>query len=704
MNTKIIKFDLNRKLYEKIVAKQGDTKSRFLLFNLLDGSVPFNLTNRSVRVYGLKKDGTEIFNDLIINNATKGYCTLELTNQMLALSGEVELELMIIEGDKKLTSNIFTLEVRKSINSEKAIVSTNEFTALLNGLASLNEYDNYKNEIKEARGGQTKLKDRLDEFDSHLEQNTNLLEGKRDKSVKLNYSDIEDLNLNNFNEETRAKILGLSEGETNINAVLGEGNVKEINLGDGEVSSLKTYMFEGTLANGITVDYVLNTVTIKANSYICANWRTYVITSEDLTVPIPTTVKGRVHILLYDIDTKVVRLIANNVLPSKREIVICYLYNNSVFGKNASKINCIVEKEEALKNINDIIKEVLSNNSKSSVKVKFIGDSITAGVKATGYGLTETQIGNTGKFVPKQDSLCWANLLGRNIERVYSKSKIIGCNDKRVTNIRAGEINKDKNSILRLSKYYLASVSGTSLLNFEFYGKKIGVYFTKQSGSGIVGIYIDNNKVDEIDLYSATVINSYKFEKIDLTDEKHILTLKYEGKNENSVSSRIYVEGFEIEKTVNCINYGISGINTEFIYNNLSSLIETDDDVVIMQIGTNDRLYKNLDSTRNYLIEIINYIRDNNKQLILCCSLPASETNESNELYCGEMSDVMNVIIEVANIYNIKIINNYNYIKKYCLLNKIDINTLLADGLHPNDEGYYLMYANGCEVLELPII
>ena len=39
MNTKTIKFDLNKfKLYEKIKAKQGDTKSRFLLFQLLDGS------------------------------------------------------------------------------------------------------------------------------------------------------------------------------------------------------------------------------------------------------------------------------------------------------------------------------------------------------------------------------------------------------------------------------------------------------------------------------------------------------------------------------------------------------------------------------------------------------------------------------------------------------------------------------------------
>ena len=193
MNTKIIKFDLNKELYEKIVAKQGDTKSRFLLFNLLDGAIPFNLTNRYVRVYGLKKDGTEIFNDLIINDATKGYCTLELTNQILAIAGEVKLELMIIEGDKKLTSNIFTLEVRKSINSEKAIVSTNEFTALLNGLASLNEYDNYKNEIKDSRGGQTKLKDRLDGFDASLKQT----------KKKLSYKELQTNLLSNFYKKVR---------------------------------------------------------------------------------------------------------------------------------------------------------------------------------------------------------------------------------------------------------------------------------------------------------------------------------------------------------------------------------------------------------------------------------------------------------------------------------------------------------------------
>lgn len=169
MITKVIKLDINKNLYEKIKAKQGDTKSRFLLFQLLDGSMPFNLENRSVRAYMLKPDSTEVFNDLIINNRNTGHCTLELTNQVLAVAGIVKIELMIIENDKKITSSIFELQVDKSINSENSIVSTNEFNALLNGLASLSEYDNYKEKAKKV----PELEENIQELGSQLEQNIN---------------------------------------------------------------------------------------------------------------------------------------------------------------------------------------------------------------------------------------------------------------------------------------------------------------------------------------------------------------------------------------------------------------------------------------------------------------------------------------------------------------------------------------------------
>lgn len=189
MNTKTIKFDLNKyKLYEKIKAKQGDTKSRFLLFQLLDGSIPFNLTNRSVRAYMVKPDGKEIFNDLIINNYSLGYCTLELTNQVLAVPGTVKIELMVTEEEKKLTSSVFELEVVKSINSEKSIVSTNEFTALLNGLAALSEYDNYKNAVKEMEINKADKAKVEEKFGEVYEQLDNKASEIRNINLPQNYN------------------------------------------------------------------------------------------------------------------------------------------------------------------------------------------------------------------------------------------------------------------------------------------------------------------------------------------------------------------------------------------------------------------------------------------------------------------------------------------------------------------------------------
>ena len=163
LNTKIIKLDINKKMFETITAKQGDTKSRFILFNLYDGPIQFDLTGRTVRVYGEKKDNTTIFNDLVINDAKKGYCTLELTNQMLAVGGMNELELVIFEGEKRLSTMPFILNVIGSKYSEDAIVSTNEFTALMNALKTVGDIYN-KAEKKEVEKLSEQLEHMATEF------------------------------------------------------------------------------------------------------------------------------------------------------------------------------------------------------------------------------------------------------------------------------------------------------------------------------------------------------------------------------------------------------------------------------------------------------------------------------------------------------------------------------------------------------------
>lgn len=193
MNTKTIKLDINKRLYEKITAKQGDTKSRFLLFHLLDGASPFSLVNRTVRVYGLKPDKKEIFNDLKIVDANKGHCELELTNQALAIIGDLDLELAIYEGESKLTSIPFTVDVLKSINSTNAIESSNEYKALDRSLTKVEEWNN---EFADKSGKLEQLyTERLNGIDSHLAENAKQIEKKVDKveGKGLSTNDYDDL-------------------------------------------------------------------------------------------------------------------------------------------------------------------------------------------------------------------------------------------------------------------------------------------------------------------------------------------------------------------------------------------------------------------------------------------------------------------------------------------------------------------------------
>ena len=255
MITKVIKLDINKNLYEKIKAKQGDTKSRFLLFQLLDGSMPFNLENRSVRAYMLKPDSTEVFNDLIINNRNTGHCTLELTNQVLAVAGIVKIELMIIENDKKITSSIFELQVDKSINSENSIVSTNEFNALLNGLASLSEYDNYKEKAKKV----PELEENIQELGSQLEH-------------KAKQSDLKTLEnrMNNFT--------ALPEGSTTGDAELIDARVGSdggicVNVGEN-IRSV------GSIVNdNIITKKVVNDIEYSTGDFVASNGSIYASTT-----------------------------------------------------------------------------------------------------------------------------------------------------------------------------------------------------------------------------------------------------------------------------------------------------------------------------------------------------------------------------------------------------------------------------------------
>lgn len=167
--TKQLTLDINKDMYQTIDAKQNDTKSRFIEFTLIDNSLPYDLTDSTVKIFGNKPDNTIIFNNVTITDATNGIVTVELTSQALAVVGALVCELVIYGSDSSiLSSKIFIINVTKSIRSDSAVESQNEFTLLTAALASLAEYDSYKSEIQNARQGSTDLLTNLQAKDSQL--------------------------------------------------------------------------------------------------------------------------------------------------------------------------------------------------------------------------------------------------------------------------------------------------------------------------------------------------------------------------------------------------------------------------------------------------------------------------------------------------------------------------------------------------------
>ncbi|WP_437629279.1 polysaccharide deacetylase family protein [Clostridium paraputrificum] len=207
-----INLEINKDLYNPIQVKQNDT-ARYLLFNLLDNGVPFSLENKTVRVYGVKPDGTKVFNNLTIVNAQGGLAELQLTSQMLAKSGWLKLELVIYEATDILSTIKFDIDVIASLREDAAIESTNEFSALTLGLSKLDEWDKY---FKETSGAiEEKYTERLNGIASSLEKT------KIQVDTKVTKVEGKGLSTHDYNHKDKievSKISGKAE-KTELNAI-----------------------------------------------------------------------------------------------------------------------------------------------------------------------------------------------------------------------------------------------------------------------------------------------------------------------------------------------------------------------------------------------------------------------------------------------------------------------------------------------------
>lgn len=139
-------------------------------------------------------------------------------------------------------------------------------------------------------------------------------------------------------------------------------------------------------------------------------------------------------------------------------------------------------------------------------------------------------------------------------------------------------------------------------------------------------------------------------------------------------------------------NFGMSGINSGDLKYFINDFMDTkfNFDCIVLMIGTNNREKGNLESLYADMNDTIKTIKNNGKDLIIMACIPASIENEKT--FRVHMEDVHNVLRNVSCENNIPFISVYNLFIDYCSNKGIKIDTLLSDGLHPNNEGYQVMF------------
>ena len=134
--------------------------------------------------------------------------------------------------------------------------------------------------------------------------------------------------------------------------------------------------------------------------------------------------------------------------------------------------------------------------------------------------------------------------------------------------------------------------------------------------------------------------------------------------------------------------------------------MDAEDDLVICMIGTNNRhryyhegpmrtpeeqsaiFYGNIKVLYHKFLAA-------GKQIIFMANIPASIENEQDGADFKRlihMSDINEMYEKAATECGFPFISLYRRFSEYCEKNHVKLDSLLADGLHPNDKGYDVMF------------
>ena len=373
------------------------------------------------------------------------------------------------------------------------------------------------------------------------------------------------------------------------------------------------------------------------------------------------------------------------------------------------------------------------HNPLMSVRIKLVGDSITWGYKASGESAADPRNGRITDPRNTTDaaiSPSWANLLSRYLMTAFS--------DGAITHAASGLAYADSANTVTVSRN--ANV-------MSFYSKRLDKKYTSTQVAAQVGVsttsetgeYFDlssltntNDKPTELSFYTNADTFTLVYAELALSDasdykveiliddvlhetfspyaatnafNKRKVVIGQAGRHKitlRNITTNFFghfrLQGIELARRLSVKNDGIIGSTTKSWLSTvkLSDSIDANDDYVVVQLGTNDRVKSaniTLSDTAKNLRTIVSDIytmTSNNAKVIMMSANAVTQTETNTDVFRFNMRDLNNCIKNVASDLGLPFVSNY----EQTLQQKIDGASFLADGLHPNDAGYRMIFDN----------
>ena len=171
--------------------------------------------------------------------------------------------------------------------------------------------------------------------------------------------------------------------------------------------------------------------------------------------------------------------------------------------------------------------------------------------------------------------------------------------------------------------------------------------------------------------------------------------------------AKLFKEHMEAQYNCTVTNNACTGTNIEFILQHFDELVSAEDDIVLCTIGTNNRHQyfqsgekrtkkQHMECFYNNIITLYEKFRAAGKEVIFAANIPAAAANElDGENYWRHfhMNDVRDMYRKASFACGFPLISFYDAFSDYCMNKNIPVEVLLKDGLHPNDEGYRVMFS-----------